>query len=84
MVIKSRSSPYTSSAKKFVPIVILDAILVLGLRKNTVLLSPRSIFRLQGVKVYFNDELYMILPNGTKVYLTETDTAYMIEIDNWD
>ena len=84
MVIKSRSSPYTSSAKKFVPIVILDAILVLGLRKNTVLLSPRSIFRLQGVKVYFNDELYMILPNGTKVYLAETDTAYMIEIDNWD
>ena len=84
MVIKGRSSPYTSSAKKFVPIVILDAILVPGLRKNTVLISPRNLFRLQGVKVYFNDELYMGLPNGTKIYLAETNTAYMIEIGDWD
>ena len=84
MVIKGRSSPYSSSAKKFVPVVILDAILVPGLRKDTVLLSPRNLFRLQGVKTYFNDELYLLLPNGTKIYLAETDTAYMIEIGEWD
>jgi hypothetical protein len=42
MVIKGRSTPYSSSSKKYVPVVILDAILVPGLRKDTVLLSPRS------------------------------------------
>ena len=84
MVIKGRANPYTSSAKKFVPVVVRDAILVPGLRKNTILLSPRTLFRNQGVRTYFNDELYMKLPNGTKVYLTETDTAYMIEIGDWD
>ena len=84
MVIKGRSTPYSSSTKKYVPVVILDAILVPGLRKDTVLLSPRSLFRLQGVKVYFNDELHLLLPNGTKVYLAETETAYMIELSDWD
>lgn len=84
MVIKGRSTPYSSSSKKYVPVVILDAILVPGLRKDTVLLSPRSLFRLQGVKVYFNDELHLLLPNGTKVYLAETETAYMIELSDWN
>ena len=36
--------------------------------------------------MYFNDELYMDmgLPNGTKIYLAETNTAYMVEIGDWD
>ena len=84
MVIKGRSTPYSTSTKKYVPVVILDAILVPGLRKDTVLLSPRALFRLQGVKVYFNDELHLLLPNGSKVYLAETETAYMIELSDWD
>ena len=50
MVIKGRSTPYSTSTKKYVPVVILDAILVPGLRKDTVLLSPRALFRLQGVR----------------------------------
>ena len=83
LVLKGRSTPYTTSTKKFVPVVVLGAILVPGLRKNTVLLSPRNLYRLQGVKVYFNDELHMLLPNGTKVYLAETETAYMI-IGDWN
>ena len=84
LVLKGRSTPYTTSTKKFVPVVVMEAILVPGLRKNTVLLSPRNLYRLQGVKVYFNDELHMLLPNGTKVYLAETETAYMIEIGDWN
>ena len=75
--------PYsTNSTKKYVPVVILDAILVPDLRKDTVLLSPRALFCLQGVKVYFNDELHLLLPNGSKVYLAETETAYMIELSD--
>ena len=77
--------PYsTNSTKKYVPVVILDAILVPDLRKDTVLLSPRALFCLQGVKVYFNDELHLLLSNGSKVYLAETETAYMIELSDWN
>ena len=84
MVIKGRASPFTSSTKKFVPVVIRDAIFVPGLRNNTILISPRNLYRRQGIKTYFNDELHMLLPNGTKVYIAETGTAYMIEVGDWD
>ena len=50
--------------KKF-SLPLMDSILVTGL--NCTLLSPKSMFRLQGIKTYLNDELYFMLPDGTRV-----------------
>ena len=68
--------------KKF-SLPLMDSILVTGL--NCTLLSPKSMFRLQGIKTYLNDELYFMLPDGTRVDFDETERNFVVYfVDNPD
>ena len=61
--------------KKF-SLPLQDSILVKGL--NCTLLSPKSMFKLQGIKTFFNDDLYFVLPDGTHVDFDETERNYLV------
>ena len=78
MCIKTRTRG-TSSAKKLVIIMAAEALLVPQM--HVTLISPKSLFRLQGIKTYFNDELYFRLPNGDLVDFIETDRNYLLLLE---
>ena len=41
----------------------------------------KALFRYCNIRTYFNDELFMVLPNGDKVYFVETRTNYTVLFD---
>ena len=45
---------------------------------TTTLISTKQLFKQERIKTYLNDALYLELPNGVRVGITETDTSYLI------
>jgi len=54
------------------------ALYVPGMPHGTTLVSPLTLRRKQGTQVFFNDDCYMLLPNGSKIKFTETDIGYFL------
>jgi hypothetical protein len=54
------------------------ALFVPGMPPTTTLISTKQLFKQERIKTYLNDALYLELPNGVRVGITETDTSYLI------
>ena len=78
MAIKTRTQG-TTSAKKLVIILASEGLLVPAMQVT--LISPKSLFRLHGIRTYFNDELKFCLPNGDVVSFIETERNYLILLE---
>ena len=75
MIIKPKHA-----AKKQV-IAVAGAAHVPEMRELT-LVSPKQLFQQQGIRTYFNDDCYMRLPNGERIYFRETERNYSLELDD--
>jgi hypothetical protein len=75
MLIKVWENNQTSS-KKAIKLPLKHSLLVPGM--PVTLISTKSIFRYEGIRTYFNDELKMILPNGNIVRFVETQRNYTL------
>eukprot|EP00966_Prymnesium_polylepis_P280813 6488525-Prymnesium_polylepis.1 len=49
--------------------------------KCTTLVSTRYMLRSQGIKVFFNDDNYLEMPNGKKLSFGETEQGYFLVVD---
>jgi len=56
----------------------VDALYVPGMPDGTTLVSPLVLKRKQGTECFFNDECFMLMPNGSKIKFTETDIGYFL------
>ena len=54
------------------------ALYVPGMPETTTLISTKKLFKQEGIKTFLNDLLYLELPNGVQVGITETETSYLI------
>ena len=69
--------PYgTTSAKKLITIAVPHSLYVP--KMPVTLISTKALFKYNGIRTYFNDELYMLLPDGQEVYFVETCTNYTL------
>ena len=80
MVLKCRSA---RSSKKFVLLSVENALYIAGLG-HLVLVSPRTLFKLQGIRSYYNDEMFMLLPNGYQLPFVETTTGWSLDAVDFD
>lgn len=80
MVLKCRAA---RSSKKFVLLPVEKALYIAGLNQ-LVLVSPRTLFKLQGIRSYYNDEMYMLLPNGFQLPFVETATGWSLDAVDFD
>ena len=80
MVIKTRATAASTSAKKLCVIVAEQSLLVPDM--HVTLISPQSLFQCHGIRTYFNDELYMLLPNGDRVHFSQTGTNYILALED--
>ena len=67
----------TTSAKKFLTISVPHSLHVPAM--PVTLISTKALFRYNGIRTYFNDELCMVLPDGSVVEFVETRTNYTVE-----
>jgi hypothetical protein len=69
---------YTGPPKKMrkFSMDLVDSLLVPGIKCT--LISPKALFRRQGIRTYFNDELFFQLPDGTVVGFVETARNYTL------
>ena len=56
----------------------VDGMYVPSMPPSTTLVSTKSLFRQQGVKSYFNDELVVKMPNGTMIEVDERELGYFL------
>ena len=65
-----------TSTKKAIKLPLKHSLLVPGM--PVTLISTKSIFKHEGIRTYFNDELRLILPNGDIVRFVETRRNYTL------
>jgi len=66
----------TTSSKKFVTVSVPGSLYVPDM--PVTLISTKSLFSHCGIRTYFNDELVMVLPDGTRIEFVETRTNYTV------
>ena len=66
----------TTSSKKQLSIAVPHSLYVDSM--PVTLISTKALFRYCGVRTYFNDELCMVMPDGTAVGFVETPTNYTV------
>jgi len=54
------------------------ALFVPGMPPSTTLISTKQLFKQERIKTYLNDALYLELPSGVRIGITDTDTSYLI------
>ena len=81
MIIKAKCDT-TSSAKKFIILPIKSSLYVPGL--HTTLISPRELFKLQGISTAFNAENCISLPNGHKIVFADSGSSYSLQALEFD
>ena len=59
-----------------------DALFVPGMPSSTTLISTKQLFNQERIKTYLNDALYLELPSGVRIGITETDTSYLIPYES--
>ena len=60
----------------------VDGLYVPAMPKATTLVSTKSLYRQQGVRSYFNDELVVKMPNNTMLTVNETALGYFLPHDS--
>ena len=81
MAIKMRNYG-TTSAKKTHLLIVQNSFFVPQM--PVTLISTKALFRYHGIRTYFNDELYLLLPDGEKLGFVETRNNYTLLIDDDD
>ena len=61
---------------------LVDALYIPAMPSETTLISTKSIFRKQGIRAYFNDELYLSLCSGFRYPIHETHLGYFLSADH--
>lgn len=72
-----------TSAKKRAKLLVSDALLVPKLNDVT-LISPKALFANEGIRTYFNDDLYMRAPSGQIFDFVETERLYILPFTSDD
>ena len=80
MVLKCRSG---KSSKKHVLLPVEKALYIPELG-SLILVSPRTLFKLQGIRSYYNDEMFILLPNGYELPMVETSTGWSVDAAEFD
>ena len=71
--------PKVGSRKAVIPVH--NALYVPGMGTLT-LLSPKQLFSQQRIRTYFNDQLYLEMPDGSRVNFGENNRSYVMEIES--
>lgn len=69
----------TKSAKKRAKLLVSDALYVPAL-KDITLLNPKAMFANEGIRTYFNDDLFMRMPSGRILDFVETERLFILPI----